>query len=1572
MSEETQFKSFIELMKEIDIEPREQRDRGTLFEYLVKAYLSHEPMYKNLFEEVWLLKDVPEVYGISKKDTGVDLVALNRDTHTLTAIQAKYYDHETTIYKRHIDSFLNELGKTQYENGIIISSTDKWSNNANEALDDRDKIISRIGLSQLKDSKIDWSKFSFNHPEKVVLKPTKTPRPHQKEAIDSVINAFEAENRGKLVMAPGTGKTYTSLIIAEELAERKKDVFRVLYLVPSIQLLSQSIRGWSGDTKLKMSTIAVCSDRKVTKIKGKNEVEDIAATDIGYPATTDYRKLLDYQLLINEAEDTSDFVVVFSTYQSIDVINRAQEEGFYDFDLIIADEAHRTTGATEKDKDKSAFVKVHEDKYVKSAKRLYQTATPRVYGESAHQKAEEMSIVVADMNDESIYGKELYRLGFGEAVNKGILTDYKVMVLAVEEEAVQTQMQQMFARDESELKFNDVAKIIGCWNGLLKRKSHSNNLYGPPMKRAIAFTGTIAHSKNITNQFNTVINEYLDDNDEVYETFKVEIEHADGSMNALQKNAKIDWLKSEVPDNTCRILSNARFLTEGVDIPNLDAVMFLQPRKSTIDIAQAVGRVMRKAPNKDYGYVILPIGIPSGKNANDVLDNHDTYKIVWEVLNALRSIDERFDAMVNKIELNKKKPKLVEVIGVGEAPEVNRNDGEFIIDNNEQLSLDFDEEDWSELERVIYAKIVQKVGNTRYWESWSKDVSNLAQQHITRIKAMLESEPATARLFNEFLSSLRHNINDSITQDGAIEMLAQHAITKPVFDVLFEEESFALKNPVSKAMNRMVQQLEKLGFNKEQEALEGFYESVRIRAAGIDNLEAKQTIIVQLYEKFFKIGFPRTTESLGIVFTPIEVVDFIINSVNDVSKKYFGKTLSEEKVNILDPFTGTGTFITRLLQSGHIRKEDLLRKYTQEIYANEIVLLSYYIAAINIEETFKEIAENAEYLPFEGIVLTDTFESTEHDDMLDDDIFGDNNKRLKRQKEMPITAIIGNPPYSGGANNDNDNNANQDYPKLDGLIKKTYGKHTSAKMQKGLYDYYIRAFKWASERIGDKGIIGFVTNASFIDGQATDGLRKCWHEEFNYIYVFNLRGNQRTLGEQSRKEGGKIFGSGSRAPIAITIVVKDESDNHEIYYHDIGDYLNQKEKLKIISDFSSVSDIPWTKILPNSSNDWINQRDENYSNYTALVEEKNSIFYEKLTGVNTSRDAWVYGFSKDKTRQNAKNLIENYNFEVDRLKNLTPEDKINSINLSPNYINWSRSLRNKIKKNEKIELDSSENYLVLSQYRPFVKKWLFYQKDVVEMPGRYLSLNINSGEFHLIKTTGKGSGRSFSSLIMNNIPNFHAMSTGQGYMLENSTIEGALELDYDAYNINDHFASKVGLTKEDAFFYVYGMLHSKDYLAKFGDNLTKEVPRIPTVNNKIVFIQTGRKLAELHLNYENICAYEGVIIQTKNNNPTYRVQKMKFGKGKDKSKIVFNKDITIENIPEKAYEYVVNGRSAIEWIMDQYQVKIDKSSGIIDDPNEYSEDSKYIFNLLLSIINVSVQTMNLVDSLPPLDIIEEQ
>ncbi|MDA2770548.1 DEAD/DEAH box helicase family protein [Bacillus cereus group sp. Bc010] len=1582
-------KSFISLVKEIDEEYKtdKQRDRGTRFELLSRVYFENEPMYKRLFDSIWMLHDVPEEYNIPKNDTGVDLVARERETGNLVAIQAKYYSEDTKIQKQHIDSFLNEVGKTYYSRGIIITTTDNWGNNAEAALLERDKEITRISLSQLKESTIDWSEFKFSAPEVVKIQSKKIPRSHQIPAIEAVVKGFETAERGKLIMAPGTGKTYTSMAIAEELAKKKEGVFRVLYLVPSIQLLSQTLRGWTADINYQMDAIAVCSDRKVTKQETKGEFEDITVADIGFPATTSTEKLLEYQERIESNASKGNFLTVFSTYQSIDVIIDAQKNGFYEFDLVVCDEAHRTTGATEIGKEDSSFTKVHYDENIKTTKRLYQTATPRVYGDTAKQKAEELSVLIADMDNVDLYGEEFYRIGFGDAIRQGILTDYKVMVLAVDEEMIARRFQNMLANKNSELEFDDITKIIGCWNGLVRRSSNSDEALGAAMKRAIAFTGTIRESKLITDMFTHVVDHYLyQDIDEVEHQYEIEIDHADGSMNALEKNKKISWLKDEVPDQTCRILSNARFLTEGVDVPDLDAIMFLKPRKSKIDIAQAVGRVMRKSSGKDYGYVILPIGVPSGKDENTVLDNNEKYRVVWEVLNALRSLDERFDATINKLELNKKKPDQIQIVGVGDAPE-----GGELTQRDEQLSMMLTEEDMSDLERAIYGKIVRKVGNVRYWEDWSKDVAEIAQQHMLRIRVMLEdTDSEVYKEFQKFIKSLRYNINDSISETQAIEMLAQHLITKPVFEALFDSYSFVHNNPVSKSMDTILSILDEQGLMKEQEKLESFYESVRVRAEGVDNLKAKQDIIIQLYDKFFKVGFKETTERLGIVFTPVEVVDFIIHSVDDVLKKHFGKSLASEGVHLLDPFTGTGTFVTRLLQSGLIPKEDLLRKYTQEIHANEIVLLSYYIAAINIEETFHSLY-GGEYMPFEGIVLTDTFESTENKNSFIDELFDENNTRLKRQQEEPIFAIIGNPPYSAKQQSANDNNQNEKYPILDKNILDSYVKYSDAVNSNSIYDSYIRAIRWSTDRLKTQGVIAFVTNGSFIDGIAADGLRKSLYAEFNHIYIFNLRGNQRTQGEESRKEGGKIFGSGSRTPVAITLLVKDPSQKEcVIHYKDIGDYLSREEKLKIIEDKKSFGllESEMERITPDKHGNWINHQNEEFEQFLPLNEGEHEIFKTRLIGIGTSRDAWLTNYSNENLKTNVQRLINNYKFEMERYqKEFKTGMNLNDfVNNNPQFINWSRGLKRYLANGQEINYNSE----LISQiyYRPFTKRYLYNDNFLVEYPSKWGKVHSKQEGWknYALITSGNGGTKDFSVMITEMLTDQNCLDAMPKvyplYLYEKMDNTGLFESDVE-YDRKDNISDEVlaiykeaysqEVTKEDIFYYVYGILHSKEYRERFNNDLKKDIPRIPLVKDFFGFCEAGKELANLHLNYENLEPYSlNFNIKDESQGISYEVQKMKFGKGKDKktdkSKIIYNNQITIENIPIKSHEYIVNGRSPIEWVIDQYQYKIDKPSAIENNPNNYSESPQYILDLIGSVVTMSLKTLEIIENLPALDI----
>lgn len=1580
------------------------RDKGDKFERLIANYLVTDPQYREQYDAVWLWSEWPD--RGNKPDTGIDLVARDRLTGEYCAIQCKFYHPSHTLQKQDIDSFFAASGKSfptrtgekSFTSRMIVSTTDKWSKHADDLLNNQIIPTFRLRVQDLADSPVDWSAFSLNRPQDIKLKEPKKLRLHQQEALAAVVGGFKVSSRGKLVMACGTGKTFTSLKIAEELVPEGGIA---LFLVPSISLLSQSLREWTAESRGSIRSFAVCSDTKVGKA---SENEDIRAHDLAFPATTDARRLAQQvQALAKKGEGKR--TVIFSTYQSIQVVADAQGLSIPEFDLIICDEAHRTTGVILDGEEESHFVRVHDQKFIKAKKRLYMTATPRIFGDATKTKADEADAVLCSMDDESLYGPEFHRLGFSESISRKLLTDYKVMVLAVDEKHVSTLLQRQIADANNEINLDDAVKIVGCWNGLSKRMAKGvdgADLAGDmhPMRRAVAFCRSIKDSKKLAELFSGVISDYCEKFSDEEDLLTCEVDHVDGSFNALKRNERLDWLREDTGHlgNHCRILSNARCLSEGVDVPSLDAVLFLNPRNSVVDVVQSVGRVMRKVDGKDYGYIILPIGVPADMAPEEALKDNQKYKVVWQVLQALRAHDDRFNATVNQIELNKNRPEQIQVIGVGGDNEDQGNDGEKsgLGEKSRQASFNFP--NLAEWRDAIFARIVKKCGDRRYWETWASDVAQIAERHITRIKALLDADNAGHRkAFEEFLAGLKENLNPAITRDDAIEMLSQHLITKPVFDALFEGYSFAEHNPVSLSMQKMLDVLEGQALEKETQKLEKFYASVQERAAGIDNAEGKQKIIVELYDKFFRSAFPRMAERLGIVYTPTEIVDFIINSANEALRQEFGASLSDAGVHVLDPFTGTGTFIVRLLQSGLIKPEDLVHKYNNELHCNEIVLLAYYIAAINIEETFHDLVEGS-YQPFPGIVLTDTFQMTEKVDLIDKLVFPENNERATRQNKTDIRVVIGNPPYSALQESENDQNKNLKYPQLDESIRRSYAAKSTATLKNSLYDSYIRAIRWASERIKDRGVICYVSNGSFIDSNAADGLRKCLMEEFTSIYCFNLRGNQRTSGELSRMEGGKIFGSGSRTPVAITLLVKnpERKGDCQLYYHDIGDYLSREEKLSIVAEAKSIAGIEWGVLQPNSEGDWINLRDPAFDRFMPLGERSDksatTVFDVYSSGVKTNRDAWAYNFSRAELSSNMRRMIDCYNEQVERYKSACEgkssdqwPDPEKFVETDPKRISWTRSLKNELSKFSLHGFD--EAGVVPSVYRPFCKQWLYFSRRFNEMVmPKLFPLPIQ--ENLVISLTGGGATKEFSALISKVRPDYELISKGQCFSLywyeKSESTANFFEDQSGGYVRRDgvsdaalaafrrHYKNP-SIEKEDIFYYVYGVLHSQEYKTRFASDLKKMLPRVPFAEDFQSFSTAGRKLAQLHVNYEEIEPFPLKEEKSKlslSAKEDCRVSKMIFGKkaGKpDKSVIVFNSHITLSGIPLEAYQYVVNGKPALEWVMERYVVSKDKESSLVNDANEWSEDPEYILNLVKRVVRVSVETVRIVGDLPALN-----
>lgn len=1618
-------KTFQDILKSFREGSITEREKGGKFEKLMKGYLLSSPIYAKTLKTVWMWGEFPYRSQFGGKDLGIDLVALSYEDE-YWAIQCKCYLETAEIDKPEVDSFLSTSGKTfrtdtrmvSFSHRLWISTTNRWNSAAELTIENQTPPVNRISLYDLENDAVDWEKIEQNiFGDGARQKPYEV-REHQQKALDNAKEYFKTHDRGKMIMACGTGKTFTSLRLAEQETDGKG---LVLFLVPSIALLGQMLREWTAQAKHDIYPICICSDAGVQK--KMQEDESATPLDLALPASTDVNTIVT-RLRFAQKTQKDGMTVVFSTYQSIDVIADAQKrllqgDGLFDrggdygeFDLIICDEAHRTTGVTLKGFEDSNFVKVHDNNYIKAKKRVYMTATPRLYTDEAKSKADSVEAVLCSMDDVNLYGEEFYRIGFGEAVDKGLLSDYKVLILTINDENISPTLRNYLTDANGEVKADDGGKIVGCINALSKKiVGDAQDILktdAEPMHKAVAFCSKISASKETTNLLNNCKDKYLADltDEERAGMVNVVAQHIDGTMAAPVRDGKLAWLKrASDTDNECRILTNVRCLSEGVDVPSLDAVLFLSPRNSQVDVVQSVGRVMRTAPGKKYGYIIIPVVIPSDMDANEAMDNSDRFKVVWTVLNALRAHDDRFEATVNKIELNKKKPKQILIGGilggVGEGDEwkysnMSVNGGEE--EAYTQLEIQFEE-----LSNTFYAKMVKKVGDKRYWEQWAGDVAKIAEEHIKRINRLIAEEGKPKREFERFIKGLRKNINPSITESDAIEMLSQHIITKPVFEALFDNYSFVGSNPISKSMQKVLDLIEEETPEEENAKLEAFYDSVRRRAKDIDNAESKQKVIVELYDKFFKAAFPKVVEKLGIVYTPVEVVDYIVKSVAWILKKEFDRDISDENVHVLDPFTGTGTFITRLLQSGVISKEALARKYDKEIHANEIVLLAYYIASINIENVFHDIlGEEEGYKAFNGICLTDTFQLGEESnaDNLYSDVFPYNSKRVQEQKKKPITVIIGNPPYSAKQKDGNDNAQNQYYPTLDGRVSETYAAASKATNKNAVHDSYIKAFRWATDRINNKdgGVIGFITNSGWLDGNSFDGFRKVIEKEFSSIYIYNLRGSIRGKSREiAKKEGQNVFNI--MTGVAIVIMVKKpliKGQKATIYYTSIEDYLSReqkKERIKKLGDISNNS-MGWQILSPNEDGDWISQRNELFSSFIPVADKgdkKNSKtffvpYYSR--GIATCRDCWGYNSNVEQLESQIRETINYYNHLLRNNVSLDTEEALDSTKIS-----WSDGLKSYM--NRRMTITVVDSAFSESLYRPFYKQYLYYDRALIERV--YQMPKIFPTKTHknlVICITGLSSKKNYSVLLSSIIPDLNILEAGTQclplYWYEEET-ENSRDLFNQDVEITTKYTRKEGITdwilreckqrygnkvtREDIFYYVYGILHSPEYRTTFEADLKKMLPRLPLVDTPELFMafsQGGRKLADLHLNYETVEPYAGVTIKTIGTT-NYEVQKMRFGKvdskTADKTKIIYNPTITIENIPVEAYEYVVNGKSAIEWVMERYQITTDAKSGITNNPNDWSrehDDEKYIFNLVLRIITVSIETMKIVKDLPKL------
>lgn len=1628
----------IDIVTRILLESVDRREQGTRFEQAVAWFLRHDPAWTERITAVWPWDEAPTNDG--QADTGIDLVGLDADG-SYWAIQAKCYSKAKLAMGDVSTFFAKSLIDDRYQHYMIADTAAGFTSTLEDYINDYPgKDIVRLDLDTMRDANIDWG--AFIDGTQASERKTYDPRPHQREAIDAVETELAQADRCSLIMACGTGKTLTALRLTEEMVG---DGGTILFLAPSISLVSQSMRDWVNQTRSRINVYVVCSDGKASKVSDEAYGR---LSDIPFPATTNPLTVAQRFKVRDDALN-----VVFSTYQSIQVIHDAQQLGLTDFDLTICDEAHRTTGVMD---GETAFQKVHDPDFIRSAKRLYMTATPRIFSENAKNKADAGAIEIASMDDESLYGKVAYRLGFGQSVDRKLLTDYKIVVMQVSEDMMGRRMQEQYGRADSEIPLDDAAKFVGCWKALFDRR-HAKSVddlllegtdrrmtVGPDdtkrvLHHAIAFAPSIKASKALTAKFRAVIDDYTsnleqsDENQELLALGKevtVGIDHVDGTMDAQTRKTKLDWLAAEIGPAECHILSNARCLAEGVDVPSLDAIIYLSSRKSKVDIIQSVGRVMRRAPGKEYGYIIIPVVVPLGADPDTVISS-GAFKPVWEVVTALRSHDERLDAIINEAglgdtdalsriievdvldesRLRKPKKKKAADGGCGGYPGDPDESGDDGTDGKGsgsegvgpavEVELDLD---ISEMAKAINAQIVRRCGTKIYWNAWTDDIATITRARARHIANLVETEPARTP-FLGFLDGLRASLNPGYSETDAIAVLAQHEITRPIFATLFTNQEVLDNNPIVRGLDLTMDALYEAGLEKgiNSPTLRELYSSVRLAASQLRSDVAKQNLIKEIYNEFFTKAFKDTAKALGIVYTPVEVVDAQLHMVQRALQREFGQSLGDKGVHILDGFAGTGTYLCRLIEDTTlISDDDLPYKYENDLHSNEIVPLAATIMDINIEQSYhKRIG--GEYRNFPGALLTDTFQMHEQDDTLDDDVFTENTERVQAQKNLPIRVIIGNPPY---------NVAKTDlYPTLKKRIEETYSKESEASSKRDLYNSYYFAMRWASDRIGDAGIVCFVSGGGWIKGNSGAGVRKCFVNEFNDIYVYDLRGDKeyrRLTKEQLEAEGDNIFASGSKSPIVISLLVRNPESSHQgvVHYCDIGSYLSLDEKKKCLTEIVS-ADPDWKVMQVDKYGDWFDKRDDSFEQFMPMALEKeqhpSGIFWNYSLGLNTNRDAWVYNFNKDVLSEHVQTFIDVYNENVERCE--ASQNKAEYVfDHDDSRIKWSSALEAFCRRGVKGTYD--QNCIVLSQYRPFCKKYVYFNRLLNQRVSQQKKFFPNSDISNIeICISEKG------VLVSNVLPDLELIHGAQCFPLywyeeinpektetgyntlfsaeqsiatdDSDFVTAGRERRYVRHDAITDTALRVfrktyphtRITKEDIFYYIYGVFNSLEYRRRFENNLKKELPRIPLAKDFKVFMKAGRELADLHLNYENVDRWP-LMEQGDKANPG-RTEKMTYPAtvkdpetGKqvpDKTILKVAENLTIHGIPLRAYEYVVNGKSAIGWIVDRYRVTVDKKSGIVNDPNEYCDDPRYIVDLVERVITVSMRTLDIVDGLPPLD-----
>lgn len=1581
-------------------------EAGRLFERLVRRILQDlHPYWSQVFREVVPWAEHARRQGLPAKDTGVDLVGYGKEGKVY-AIQVKLWDKPLTW--NDLGSFVGTIANPAYgfSGGLLVAPEGLTQEAERQLAGHPITLLTEEALL----SGVDLASLVPDRPEEARRAGHKPLRPYQEEALKAVVRAFmeEGKERGKLIMPPGTGKTLVALRIAERVAGKGK---RVLFLAPSIALLDQSLRAWAEEASLPLRLFAVVSDPGV----GRTSEDDLSALSLlSIPPTTEPKRLAEEA----SREDPEAMTVIFSTYQSVEVLEEAQGLGLPPFDLMILDEAHRT--ATVRAGGESPFTKVHHDAHVPARRRLYMTATPRVWeveggtgkGTAARGRGrrrgkgkeetpallpqeddpapeddlEGVGLLVYSMDDEEVYGPTLYEYTFTRAVQEGHLTDYKVVVLSMPEE-LQKDLAS-YLQEKEALRVEEALKAVGLWKVL---QGEVLDEKGQPLplniRRAIAFHGLVRESKALEREFAKVAKAAEEAGLLRGRPKRVEVRHIDGQMSAYDRKALLDWLREEPGPEEIRLLTNAKVLTEGIDVPALDAVAFMRPRESVVDVIQAVGRAMRKAPGKDYGYVVLPV-VVRGKDEEREIEESG-YRAVWQVLSALRSVDKSFEARMRaalvrlsgtaggEAGTGQGGPEVLAVVGGQDAPPVVMD----VLLEDPGLR--------QKVARGLAGKLVKRLSlGRKYLENWAEDVARVAERLKRQVEALAEGDPGVKKGLEELLAALKAFVNEEVTREEAVLMLVQHALTKPIFDALFGELQALRQDPVSQALDRLFQVFR--GFlEREGASLQDFYEEMRLKAQSLTDERERADFLRRLYSNFFTKAFPQVADQVGIAYTPVELVDFLVRSADDLARKHFGKGLADTGVVVLEPFAGTGTFVTRLLHrvaetGGAEAVREKLRR--GEVWANEILLLPYHVLKANVENT--ALSLTGQYLPFEGALLADSFRLAElwyqGKALPSIPLFPEEyGKHLNRQVESPIQVVLSNPPWRRQVSREGEGRKNVFYSELRKRVEETYvqrakeitiGGKKKGELFNSLYDQYIQALRMASDRIGEEGIVAFVTNNGWLEGVVARGLRACLADEFAEVYVYDLRGDARKKGEAWKREGDKVFGQASRAGVCLLLLVKRKG--HEgrgkVFLHRVGDGLSREAKLAEVKEYGSVRNVPWREV---AYEDWVGRLSGGFADMVSLDE----IFTIRSLGVGTNRDAYAFNFSQEDLKRHMGRLIDTFNRHLGKKEGELEKDE--------SLIKWDGTLINHLKRNKPASFEK-DGAVYRALYRPFVPMYLYFSKifnnSTYQLPRIWPT---PEAENLAIAVAGKGS-EEFCAMATARITSRDFLSKTQLYPLYvydlpesregNRLLEAGSPTPTRRLNLKEDFLRRLGealgreVTPEEAFAYIYAVLSHPLYAERFADDLKMDLPRIPIPEDPALFeelARAGQELIRLHTEYETLDPWKEAPpkVREEANAPEdpyqrYRVEKMDLDK--KGGTLRYNDWIRIEGIPPEAFLWKPGGYSPLEWMVRFWKVeeKVPRGKGeaIVWDPNRYlreREEPRYLLDLIGRAVRVSVETV---------------